>query len=185
MEKKKPNCPEIDRQLIERFASGNGTVFVGAGISMRSKLPSWAQLIEPLRDELGALVSPSASHLDVAEQYEAAHGRSAMVRYLKRALGDVRYQSSHAHDLIVSLPVQRIYTTNFDDLLERAAHKKGINRHVIHLDPVDREAAWRPGRPRLAGHQCERLLRLLHQESRSGRPVEGRAADPYCSVSGL
>lgn len=132
MEKKKPNCPEIDRQLIERFASGNGTVFVGAGISMRSKLPSWAQLIEPLREELGALVSPSASHLDVAEQYEAAHGRSAMVRYLKRATGDVRYQASHAHDLIVSLPVQRIYTTNFDDLLERAAHKKGINRHVIH-----------------------------------------------------
>lgn len=132
MEKKKPNCPEIDRQLIERFASGNGTVFVGAGISMRSKLPSWAQLIEPLREELGTSVSPSASHLDVAEQYEAAHGRSAMVRYLKRATGDVRYQASHVHDLIVSLPVQRIYTTNFDDLLERAAHKKGINRHVIH-----------------------------------------------------
>lgn len=143
MEKKKLDCPEIDRQLIERFASGNGTVFVGAGISMRSKLPSWAQLIEPLREELGTSVSPSASHFDVAEQYEAAHGRSAMVRYLKRATGDVRYQASHAHDLIVSLPVQRIYTTNFDDLLERAAHKKGINRRwTSWMRRMPRNAGW-------------------------------------------
>ena len=132
MESKKSDCPVIDRQLVERFASGNGTVFVGAGISMRSKLPSWATLIEPLREELGARISPSASHLDVAELYETSYGRSELVRYLKRELGDVRYQSNRTHDLIVSLPVQRIYTTNFDDLLERAAHKKGINRHVIH-----------------------------------------------------
>lgn len=132
MESKKSDCPVIDRQLVERFASGNGTVFVGAGISMRSKLPSWATLIEPLREELGTRISPSASHLDVAELYETSYGRSELVRYLKRELGDVRYQSNRTHDLIVSLPVQRIYTTNFDDLLERAAHKKGINRHVIH-----------------------------------------------------
>jgi hypothetical protein len=118
--------------LIERFASGNGTVFVGAGISMRSRLPSWAKLMEPLREELGDKISSSASHLDVAELYEAEHGRSALVRYLKRELGDVRYQLSRTHDLIVSLPVQRIYTTNFDNLLERAAHKKGLNRDVIH-----------------------------------------------------
>lgn len=129
---KKREPIQFDRQLIERFASGNGTVFVGAGISMRSRLPSWAKLMEPLREELGDKISSSASHLDVAELYEAEHGRSALVRYLKRELGDVRYQLSRTHDLIVSLPVQRIYTTNFDNLLERAAHKKGLNRDVIH-----------------------------------------------------
>lgn len=129
---KKRKPIQFDRQLIERFASGNGTVFVGAGISMRSRLPSWAKLMEPLREELGDKISSSASHLDVAELYEAEHGRAALVRYLKRELGDVRYQLSRTHDLIVSLPVQRIYTTNFDNLLERAAHKKGINRDVIH-----------------------------------------------------
>jgi hypothetical protein len=132
VEKNKRAFPHFDRQLIERFASGNGTAFVGAGISMRSGLPSWAKLMEPLRTELGDRISPSATHLDVAELYEAEHNRFALVHYLKQELGTAEYQLRRTHDLIVSLPVQRIYTTNFDDLLERAANKKLIKRNVIH-----------------------------------------------------
>ncbi|MEW6374003.1 MAG: SIR2 family protein [Pseudomonadota bacterium] len=129
---KTTDCPQFDQQLIERFARGSGTVFVGAGISMRSGLPSWAQLMEPLRKYFGERISPSATHLDVAELYEAENGRFGLVHHLKRELGDVRYRLSRTHELIVSLPVQRIYTTNFDDLLEKAAHRKWINRSVIY-----------------------------------------------------
>jgi hypothetical protein len=132
MEKKSRVFPQFDRQLIERFASGNGTVFVGAGISMRSGLPSWAKLMEPLRAELGDRIPERATHLDVAELYEAEHSRFGLVHYLKQELGTADYQLRRTQDLIVSLPVQRIYTTNFDDLLERAANKRLIKRNVIH-----------------------------------------------------
>lgn len=131
MEKKRES-PQFDRQLIERFASGNGTIFVGAGISMQSQLPSWAELMQPLKRELGNQIPQSANYLDIAELYEAAHSRSDLIRYLKTELGHDRYRLSRTHELIVSLPVQRIYTTNFDDLLEQAARRKGINRNVIH-----------------------------------------------------
>jgi tetratricopeptide (TPR) repeat protein len=123
--------PEIDRLLVDRFARGNGTVFVGAGVSLASRLPTWKKLMAPLRDDLG----PDADDLDalqVAELYEVKNGRSALVQYLKDQLGHVKFQLNKTHELLVSLPVQRIYTTNFDDLLEQASQKKQINRNVIY-----------------------------------------------------
>lgn len=122
---------EIDPVLVERFAHGNGTVFVGAGISLGARLPSWSKLMSPLRADLGSAVGPNTSYLDVAELYEVKHSRSVLVQYLKERLGDVRFQLTRTHELIVGLPVQRIYTTNFDTLLEQASQKRQINRNVI------------------------------------------------------
>ena len=122
---------QIDPVLVERFAHGNGTVFVGAGISLGARLPSWAKLMEPLRNDLRNEVSAGASYLDIAELYETKHSRGVLIQYLKDRLGDVRFQLTQTHELIVSLPVQRIYTTNFDNLLEQAARKRQINRNVI------------------------------------------------------
>lgn len=121
----------IDPVLVERFAHGNGTVFVGAGISLGARLPSWHKLMGPLRTDLGPAVGPGTSYLDIAELYEVKHSRSVLVQYLKERLGDVRFQLTKTHELIVGLPVQRIYTTNFDTLLEQASQKKQINRNVI------------------------------------------------------
>lgn len=121
----------IDPVLVERFAHGNGTVFVGAGISLGARLPSWNKLMAPLRADLGPAVGPCTSYLDIAELYEVKHNRSVLVQFLKERLGDVRFQLTKTHELIVRLPVQRIYTTNFDTLLEQASQKKQINRNVI------------------------------------------------------
>jgi tetratricopeptide (TPR) repeat protein len=123
--------PDIDSVLVERFAHGNGTVFVGAGISLGSRLPSWSELMSHLRTDLGKEISPSTDYLHIAELFETKHGRSVLVQYLKDRLGDVRFQLTKTHELIVGLPVQRIYTTNFDTLLEQASQKKQINRNVI------------------------------------------------------
>ena len=122
---------EIDPVLVERFAHGNGTVFVGAGISYGSRLPLWAKLMEPLIKDLDDEIAPGASPLDIAELYETKHSRGVLVQYLKDRLGDVSFQLTKTHELIVSLPVRRIYTTNFDDLLEQASRKKQLNRSVI------------------------------------------------------
>lgn len=122
---------EIDPVLVERFAHGNGTVFVGAGISLGARLPSWSKLMAPLRADLGSAAGPNTGYLDIAELYEVKHSRSVLVQYLKERLGDVRFQLTKTHELIVGLPVQRIYTTNFDTLLEQASQKRQINRNVI------------------------------------------------------
>ncbi|XYJ12665.1 SIR2 family protein [Telluria sp. B2] len=126
-----PADPDIDPVLVERFASGNGTIFVGAGISSGSGMPLWSELIDPLRRQLGKGIDPCMSYLEVADLYETLYGRSELENHLRKMLGDVRFQLTRVHELIVCLPVQRIYTTNFDDLLEQASHRQGMNRTVI------------------------------------------------------
>lgn len=126
-----PADPDIDPVLVERFASGNGTIFVGAGISSGSGMPLWSELMEPLRRQLGKGIDPCMSYLEVADLYETLYGRSELENHLRKMLGDVRFQLTRVHELIVCLPVQRIYTTNFDDLLEQASHRQGMNRTVI------------------------------------------------------
>lgn len=101
---------EIDPVLIERFAQGNGAVFVDAGISLGSRLPSWRELMEPLRIDLGDEVDRHATYIEIAELYESKHSRRDLVDNLKDRLGDVRFELSKAEELIVGLPVQRIYT---------------------------------------------------------------------------
>lgn len=121
----------IDPVLIERFANGNGTVFVGAGISSSSGMPLWGELMAPLKTDLGDAIHEHASNLDIAELYETKYCRSELVRYLKKSLEKVSFQLTKTHELIVRLPVKRIYTTNFDDLLEQASSRQGIRRNVI------------------------------------------------------
>lgn len=121
----------IDPVLVERFANGNGTIFVGSGISSSAGMPLWGELMTPLRTDLGAEIDPHASYLDIAELYETKYSRSELVRYLKNSLDKPGFQLTKAHELIVSLPVKRIYTTNFDDLLEQASSRQGIRRNVI------------------------------------------------------
>lgn len=123
---------EIDDILVERFANGNGTIFAGAGISLSSRLPSWDDLIVPMRKDLGREAHTRASAQDIAELYEAKHGRAVMIKHLRERLGDVRSQLTRTHELIVQLPVNRIYTTNYDTLLEQASSKLQINRNVIY-----------------------------------------------------
>ena len=121
----------IDPVLVERFANGNGTIFVGSGISSSAGMPLWGELMAPLRTDLGAEIDPHANYLDIAELYETKYSRSELVRYLKNSLDKPGFQLTKAHELIVSLPVKRIYTTNFDDLLEQASSRQGIRRNVI------------------------------------------------------
>lgn len=85
----------------------------------------------PLRTDLGAEIDPHACYLDIAELYETKYSRSELVRYLKNSLDKPGFQLTKARELIVSLPVKRIDTTNFDDLLEQASSRQGIRRNVI------------------------------------------------------
>jgi len=130
-DEEEPDEEKIDPVLVERFARGNGTVFVGSGISLGAGLPNWTELTTPLKSDLGIDVNSNIDPLQVAELYEVKNGRSALIQYLKDRLGNARFHLTRTHELIVSLPVQRIYTTNFDTFLEQASQKRQLNRNVI------------------------------------------------------
>ena len=118
--------------------SGNGaSIMVGSGLSRSAdriirnakEMPTWRDLVSHLHDTLypqgspsqgGANHRPATDNVRIAQEYEAAFGRSALHDALRRLVPDTEYTPSLEHQRLLKLPWRDIYTTNWDTLLERA-----------------------------------------------------------------
>lgn len=107
-------------------------LFVGSGLSRPLGLPSWDQLIKHMAEELGfdpdVLVGPGADYLQVAEFYKLRKGSIGDLRsWMDRnwSVSEERLRESRVHQQIVDLDFPLIYTTNYDNNLERSFELKG------------------------------------------------------------
>lgn len=111
--------------LVDSFAraafDGNAAWFIGAGVSRRSGLVSWAELLRPLAPELGLTLSEHDDLPAIAQYYinRASGNRGPLVQYMRRIIGG-RAEPSLYHREIARSSVSTVWTTNFDDLMEQA-----------------------------------------------------------------
>jgi hypothetical protein len=118
--------------LAEQARNRSLVLFVGAGASIDAKLPDWAALIDPLRQDLG--VDKTVDLLDTAQFYADTHGRPAL---LKRVVDRLRPHNRPGplHEAIARVPAPVIFTTNYDQLIERAIEEaQGVPPDVIFED---------------------------------------------------
>jgi hypothetical protein len=111
--------------------------FIGAGLSKNLGLPNWEGLIQILADDLE--LSPrefdiKGDFLQFAEYYVLVKGsidefKQMMHRYLHPT--DEAIMNSPIYQSLVDLRFPIIYTTNFDDIIERAYQLKNVTYHAI------------------------------------------------------
>lgn len=111
---------EVPHELVEQLQRGNVVLFVGAGLSIGAGLPGWGALVRPLAERIGY---SGDDLLKAAQYYENRNGRHALITYLRDQLDTTAVESTENHDLLARLPANIVFTTNFDDLLERAYRK--------------------------------------------------------------
>lgn len=127
----------IPPELVNQFVRGNGVIFVGAGLSTGAGLPGWMDLIRPLARAVDARwpgdeADLTTDHLLTAAQYyENQRGRNALIQHLRDTLDTAGIQPTSVHRLVASLPVRAIFTTNYDNLIERALQDAGQRPNVI------------------------------------------------------
>ena len=144
--------------------SGNGaSVMVGSGFSRNaeriirsaSEMPTWQDLVDHFYDALYPLASASADGIShrpandnvrIAQEYEAAFGRSALHDALRRLVPDTQHIPSLKHQRLLKLPWRDIYTTNWDTLLERTQGQV-TERHYSMVTNADEIPM--AGRPRI------------------------------------
>ena len=133
---------------------GTGTVLCGAGVSKMSGLPLWDELLDPIRQQLGLPISFADLPL-IAQYYTAnvADGRQRLEDLITRGLS-VSASPSIAHSLIAAMPLTRLWTTNYDRLLETA--KPDTKVYARDIDLLDD-----PG-------EGQRVLYKMHGELRPG-----------------
>lgn len=129
----------LSREIAERRA----ILFVGAGLSAGLGLPSWPQLIAELGEDLGysadEFLELSNDFRSLTEYYRLEKKSIDALRDRMLELGNVddnALRESRAHRLIVGLQFPIIYTTNYDQLLERAfaLYDRQFNKTVTAKD---------------------------------------------------
>jgi SIR2-like domain len=134
-----PHFEQIRRRLWCNRDFGQAAVMVGSGFSRNAEkvapgtpnMPTWDDLAEQMYDELdpqnlsGKKQRKITNPLNLASEYEAIFGRSALNDFLTRSIPNDQYNPSKLHKLLMSLPWSDVFTTNYDTLLERT-------RPVIH-----------------------------------------------------
>ena len=145
---------EVKERLFARLTRGQLLLLVGAGASRWAGLPSWRQvvcalatdLVPALREQLpdarerfvppspGAPVSVDAL-LRIPEAHRFLRGEERLVEELRALFDTSRIDPAELplHQRLVRLApfVPAIYTTNFDDLLERTFEWAGRRCQVV------------------------------------------------------
>lgn len=115
------------------------TVLVGAGLSLGAGYPDWPGLLAPLREELG---QAEMEELPLLAQYiENTVGRERLVAEMCEAIGSVDPRPTESHRLLAELPIDTVWTTNFDPLVEMASDRP----ELVELDEqlIDADASAR------------------------------------------
>lgn len=103
----------------------NLTFFVGAGVSRCSGMKGWRELIEEIALKLNGKTQKNISsdeYLGIAEAFYH-NSNTEYDNYLKENFYNITEKPNQIHDLFFKFNPASFITTNFDDLLERAAVK--------------------------------------------------------------
>ena len=109
------------------------SVFVGAGLSKGAGLPDWYELIHQLAREISYEVPPpewtnSETFIDISQSYVNAYGLQRLIGYLQQKLDTTHVRPSIVHKALALLPCTNIFTSNYDDLLEKSFRQ--VNKKV-------------------------------------------------------
>ena len=118
----KPHQDERLRDAIRHALNGEAMLFLGAGASRTVRgrkgvpLPIGQELSNKLADECG--LSPKYDLGDIAEFFIEKRSETTLINALRKLL-KVENTSSDL-EIIASIPWSRIWTTNYDDAIEKA-----------------------------------------------------------------
>lgn len=126
------------QDAIKHALDGNAVLFVGSGFSFGATSLSGGKPLpgRELAKELYRLADIDAEDSDLsnASQFYVQKFGEADLSQLCREMFTIRSAAAH-HVEIAKVPWQRIYTTNYDDLLEKSAVEAG--RVITALTPAD------------------------------------------------
>lgn len=122
--------------LLSAVEQGELVPFVGAGLSIGAGLPGWYDLIAELANRSGQEMPPAkwASGdmlMRIAQTYVNQEGLHSLISVLKDRLDTTGIEPTAAHRALARLPVNLVFTANYDNLLERAFREAGKRVEVV------------------------------------------------------
>lgn len=136
---------ELIRQFVRQLQCDNATIFLGAGMSQACGIPTWGGLLKPVFQELAINIEEKGAFLkydyyEIAEKYvQHRAARTSLDNLISQQIENHSTFSDN-HRIITRLPLTKVWTSNFDKLIEKAYEKSGKKLQVIKRDFDFREA---------------------------------------------
>ena len=127
-----------ETRRIIREAKGNKrlALFVGAGVSMDSGMPSWNQAVSQIAAKLPLTDKDKPyDSLKIPQYYYNSRGKKEYTQLMRDVfLYGKPLQTNPLHKKIMECQVETIITTNYDHLIEQASEENAEVRYVISKD---------------------------------------------------
>ncbi|MBO9497348.1 SIR2 family protein [Thalassotalea sp. G20_0] len=133
------------KDIVEELSNENVAVFAGAGLSAPAGFVNWAQLLEPIAEELGLDTSKERDLVSLAQYHcnDNSANRSKLNQLLIEEFSKDA-QSTETHKILSRLPIRDYWTTNYDKLIEKTLIDYGRKPDVKHT--VEQLAHTKPRR---------------------------------------
>lgn len=120
--------------FLDRFSNciinEEASVFIGAGVSSNSNLPSWRKLLEPCIQKLNLSKDSQVSLYKIA-QYYCNKYTEADLRQLVNEQINQYYDGNSILSSLLNINFKSIWTTNYDTLIENELSSRRIRYNVI------------------------------------------------------
>lgn len=127
---------EESKKLIQKASDNNKlVVFVGAGVSANSGYPSWSELVKEFAKGIGKDIEKISGddYLKIPQYYYNSRGQKEYYDVIYNKF-NIKPRNNPIPRLIIDLYPYHIITTNYDDILEKAAYDKGKFYDVVSKD---------------------------------------------------
>ena len=122
-------------QIKKSIKENSLILFVGAGISANSNLPTWKELIQSFKKELDLPDGDSDDYLRVAQYYYDTFGKNQYTKKIEEIFfSKGTSKPNELHTLIEKIAPKHIITTNYDSLLEDQFENGLLKYNVVAED---------------------------------------------------
>lgn len=118
--------------IQDASVQGRLVVFVGAGVSNNSGVPTWSTLIQEMKNSCGADLE--TDDLKIAQLYKDARGEKEYMDKVKDVLQYNKVFPNEIHKAILDLTPCHIITTNYDNLIEQEIENEFKQFAIIRED---------------------------------------------------
>lgn len=139
---------EYIKEIASKMKNNRAAVMVGAGFSKNAEAITqtdkefldWNALGDEFFKKVNGRSPDKEKYLNVlklAEEVEAAYGRTILNEIIRDSLPDADYAPSKLHEKLLSLNWKDVFTTNYDTLLERTQEKITDRHYSIIVNKED------------------------------------------------
>jgi hypothetical protein len=113
------------RRYAQAIASGDVAIFAGAGLSRAAGYVDWKGLLREIANDLKLDIDRETDLIAVAQYHlNERRSRARIHQAIVDELSSIA-EPTRGHDILARLPMPAVWTTNYDQLLERAFEKAG------------------------------------------------------------